>query len=963
MSKTGFESILSTPIPTLGVTLEEYFHPLTGARHYHLDCQDDHNAFMVAFPTLPTDSSGVAHILEHTTLCGSQRYPVRDPFFMMLRRSLNTYMNAFTGGDSTAYPFATQNRKDFDNLLGVYLDAVFFPRLDRLDFAQEGWRIECADDGAESPLALHGVVYNEMKGAMSSPLSQLWQHVHTALFPQAVYVHNSGGDPLSIPDLSHQALTAFHATHYHPSNAVFMTYGSFPASEHQARITELALDRFDDQRDALVSPLQEYFTAAREVEVNYQFADSSQRATHIVWAWLLGESCDPQQVLAAHFLSSVLLEHSASPLRHYLESSTLANAPSELCGIDDSARQLAFFCGLEGTDPEHAQALEQGLFAVLEDVSRHGLAQPVLEALVDRLELAQRDVGGGSYPFGLQLMGRLLPAVMYRAQPSSLLDLDAALEELRGNIEDPEFLHRLVQELLLDNTHRVRVVMRPDATKAERDTASEHARLERIRDALSAQELEQIRADSQALRERQAQIDDDSILPRVTLADVPPAKPLTRPSSVSGDTDAISAYECATNGVFRVKLAAQLPALTPAELQVLPLWCEYLTELGYSREDYLQVQTRRALSGSFSVHALARPGPGESELAHAWLMISGTGLARKRDQVLAITQELIDGTRFDEHARLQELLQQSRAEAEESITDRGHHLAILSAARDLSPFAQLDELWEGPSSVQLLKQLGQERASRSDLEALFELFASIQKKIANAPRRFALIGEDSALSGASERCELGERASGDGIAIFVPEFESGDRPTSWLTSSQVNFCAKAYPAIHAASPDAPVLAVLGRYLQDGFLHREIREQGGAYGSGASFDSDGRTFRFFSYRDPRTIDTLNDFDRAVSWYAEAHDPQRLEESILGTIRSLDQPLSPAGEADRAFVYGLCGRDDSFRAEFRARVLKVTHDALVDVGQRYLRPELGSVGVITNPDNEASLRAFGLEPGRL
>ena len=191
MSKPEFELTATTEISSLGIQLRQYQHAASGARHLHFACNDSNNAFMVVLPTLPQDSSGAAHILEHTTLCGSQRYPVRDPFFMMLRRSLNTFMNAFTSSDSTAYPFATQNRKDFDNLLKVYLDAVFFPNLHPLDFAQEGWRLELTEEGTDHslPLEFHGVVYNEMKGAMSAPLAQLYHHLHAAMFPDTVYRH------------------------------------------------------------------------------------------------------------------------------------------------------------------------------------------------------------------------------------------------------------------------------------------------------------------------------------------------------------------------------------------------------------------------------------------------------------------------------------------------------------------------------------------------------------------------------------------------------------------------------------------------------------------------------------------------------------------------------------------------------------------------------------------------------
>src|SRR6478609_5688884 len=226
----AFELLRSQEIRALNIRVEEYEHLTTGAVHFHLASDNPENVFLVALRTVPEDSTGVAHILEHTALCGSEKYPVRDPFFMMIRRSLNTFMNAFTSSDWTAYPFASQNRKDFNNLLNVYLDAVFFSRLDPLDFAQEGHRLDFEEqNNPDSNLVFKGVVFNEMKGAMSSATSTLWQTLTKYVFPNSTYHFNSGGDPECIPDLSYEQLKAFYQTHYHPSNAIFMTYGDIPA--------------------------------------------------------------------------------------------------------------------------------------------------------------------------------------------------------------------------------------------------------------------------------------------------------------------------------------------------------------------------------------------------------------------------------------------------------------------------------------------------------------------------------------------------------------------------------------------------------------------------------------------------------------------------------------------------------------------------------------------------------------
>ena len=346
----SFEHLRSAHVGSLDIELHEFRHPATGAMHYHIAADNPENVFLVGLRTVPEDSTGVAHILEHTVLCGSERYPVRDPFFMMIRRSLNTFMNAFTSSDWTAYPFATQNRKDYFNLLDVYLDAVFFSRLDELDFMQEGHRVEfeTADDPA-TDLVYKGVVFNEMKGAMSSPSSLLWQTLSKHLFADNTYHYNSGGDPEVIPELTWHQLREFYDTHYHPSNAVFMTYGDMDPGELQERFQERVLSRFEAlDRTVAVKPALRYHAPVR-VEEAYAVSDEDvEGKTHVVVGWLLGESVDLDSRLRAHLLSSVLLDNSASPLMQALEKSDLGSSPSPLCGLEDGSLEMVFVCGARG---------------------------------------------------------------------------------------------------------------------------------------------------------------------------------------------------------------------------------------------------------------------------------------------------------------------------------------------------------------------------------------------------------------------------------------------------------------------------------------------------------------------------------------------------------------------------------------------------------------------------------------
>lgn len=968
MSNSSFEQIDARRIDALGIEFKSYVHGQTGARHFHLDSADTNNAFMVAFPTLPVDSTGVAHMLEHTTLCGSRKFPVRDPFFMMLRRSLNTFMNAFTSGDSTAYPFATQNRKDFDNLLAVYLDAVFFPTLDPRDFAQEGWRLDFADDSADAGLVYKGVVYNEMKGAMSAPTSQLWQELHAGIFSGTVYRHNSGGDPARIPDLTYAELTEFHRRHYHPSHAVFMTYGNFPVAEHQDNFERYALGEFGRSDESLRCPLQPRFNAPLQRTARYAVADSTEleRGTHAVWAWLLGRSATPMELLEGHLISDFLLEHSGSPLRQMLETTPLADAPSELCGLDDSAQELVFMCGVEGTDPEHVAQLQNELFAVLARAAQAPSDIGTLTGIVDRMEMAQRDVGGDGYPYGLQLMSRALPGALYGTDPVALLDIDAGIAELRRRIAEPGYIASLVQTQLLNNPHHVCTVMLPDEHKAEQERVAEQERLEAILRASNAEQLAAIRRAAAELDARQGEPQNADILPRVTLADVPRDLPV-----VAGELKTMAActaheYAAATNGLLYLQLVHDLPALDPAELALLPLLCEYVTELGAGSESYLDTQARRARIGNFGAYAAARQSLSDSAALNGRFVVTAKGLQRHRDGLAENLFEVLNRVRFDEFPRLQDLIAQSRVDTDASITDRGHVLAMQGAARGLSRGAWLDDVWEGPDSIVTVQRADRDvQADAAALTRLAQAFEVLRDKILAAPFRIAVVAEAQNIADTSAALTrfATPAASGATFRAFEVPAPSAHKNLAWLTNTQVNFCARAYRAVPEAHPDAPTLAVLARYLSDGYLHPAIRERGGAYGGGAQYDADSMTFRFFSYRDPRLAGTLADFDRALPWLYENGDDQRLEESILGVIRNLDNPRSPAGTALRAFFDELDLRTPAFRKAFREAVLGTTIDQVREVAARYLDPRTAATGAVTDAGHRAELEALEIEAVKL
>ena len=962
----AFELARKVTIESLGIEVQEYLHLATGARHLHMATDSDENVFMVALKTVPEDSTGVAHILEHTVLCGSEKYPVRDPFFMMLRRSLNTFMNAFTSSDWTAYPFATQNPKDFDNLLSVYLDAVFFSRLDPLDFAQEGHRIELATEDPDAPLVYKGVVFNEMKGAMSSISSVLWDRLCFELFPTSTYHHNSGGDPEAIPDLSYDQLMAFYKGHYHPSNAILLTFGNLPVSQHHDVFEREALGRFEKSSEHIEVGLEVPFSEPKRAAHHYALEDTDTgNKTHLIMGWKLGESSDLDTLLEAQLLSSVLMENSASPLMQWLETNDLGAAPSPLCGLEDSMREMVLCCGIEGSNEDQASAFETQVLDVIRAVSNEGVSPERLEAILHQIELHQREITGDGMPYGLNLMLRALGAATHNGDAVAALDLSPAVERLRQKITNPDFIKTRLRELVLENPHRVTLVVAPDSKLDQHRKERETARLQAMRADLDQPAIDNIRKLAQDLEDRQNQVDDVSILPKVGLADIP--KDVVTPALARLDVDDHTRHfvgTAGTNGLVYQQIALKLPALTPAQQERLPLLCALATEVGIGDTTYLEIQDRQSASvGSLSLSVSTRASRSDVNDVSGFLVASSKALAHKVSDQTRLMTDTLTAASFDEDDRIRELVKQIRARRDQSISGAGHSLAMTAACASMSPLANLYHTQSGLEGIARLRRLDDSLADASSLRSLSEELTALREHLLTAPSVNLLTVSDSQNCEASTD-QLRSAARGLTAAGNLEPWslsESAVRTHQiWAANTQVNFCAKAYPTVSSGHPDAPTLSVLAAYLRNGFLHRSIREQGGAYGGGASHDGNVGAFRFFSYRDPRNLETLSDFDASIAWVLSAEpDSLALEEAILSVISSLDKPASPSGEVKKAFYDGLNGRTAGHKRALRESIVSTTLDDLRRVTDTYLKPEVGCSVILTDPKTAASQALVDLD----
>ena len=956
---SAFELIRVQTIPSLKIQFEEYRHKITGAQHIHLSADNSENVFLVALRTVPMDSTGVAHILEHTALCGSEKFPVRDPFFMMIRRSLNTFMNAFTSSDWTAYPFASQNQKDFNNLLEVYLDAVFFARLDPLDFAQEGHRLEYAKaDDSNTELTYKGVVFNEMKGAMSSINSTLWQTMSKHLYPTSTYHYNSGGEPADIPDLTYDQFTQFYKTHYHPSNAIFITFGDIAAADHQEKFEQHALHRFEALDNHIAVTDEKRYSEPQYFEESYAFepgedGTDSANKTHIVLAWLLGKSTNLEDTMRARLLASVLMDNSGSPLQNLLETTDLGTAPSPMCGLEDSQLELCFACGIEGSNPEQADAVEALILQLLQEVADNGLPYEQVAASLHQLELSQREITGGSYPYGLNLILTSLTSATHRGDPVSLLDLDPVIAKLKQQILDPDYIKSLARELLLDNQHRIRLVLKPDAQLANKKDQAEKDRLSAINAELNNEQKQAIVDSAAALKQRQEMEEDLDILPKVGLEDIPEDIHFSQPTKRQTEGFPLTTYAAGTNGLVYQQLIMPIPKLTAEQFDLLPLYSTCVTEMGVGNRDYQETQLwHSSVVGSYNASASVRTHRQDLAKLHGNITLACKGLASNQQAMSELMQESFSLARFDELERLRELIAQILTHKESSVVSNGHVLAMMAASSDLSPYAQLKQRWSGMTSLSLLRKLNQAITSETELQKLASQLEAIHQLVLNQPRQYLLVSEKQRLDEfsqsmtdalASDRNQL----QTDNTLAYQPKMLPRDH--CWTASTQVSFCAKAFPTVAGSHPDAAALTLLGGILRNGYLHRAIREQGGAYGAGASQDSQSGAFRFFSYRDPRIDGTLEDFDASIKWVLnQPIGSDKIEEAILGVIGNMDKPSSPAGEAIQAFYTELNGRNKQTQIEFRQRVLKVNEGDLKRVAEQYLSPDNATTAIITNTD---------------
>ncbi|MFC3832655.1 insulinase family protein [Deinococcus rufus] len=938
-------------LPEMQGTLILLAHDL-GARHAHVVRDDDNSAFGVTFPTVPRDSTGVAHILEHIVLMGSQKYPVSDPFFAMLPRSLNTFMNAMTSNDWTTYPFSTRNEQDYFNLLSVYLDATFFPLMRYESFRQDGHRFEFeTPDDPTSPLKLQGVVYNEMKGAMAAPGAVMWRAFGKALYPDLTYANNSGGSPQDIPNLSYEGLRAFHAAHYHPSNAFFYTYGRLPLERILAEIESHVLTHFTRQELDVSIPDQAAFAEPRRETVTYPGSDT-ERGAQVSVAWKLGHTSDPDANLRWSVLSDVLLGNPAAPLTRPLIESGLGAGLADLSGYRDSFREGAFAAGLKGLPAGKAPEVEALVLSTLREIATQGIDPQLIESSLHQFEISQKEVSNAGYPYGLQVMFRLLGPWLYGGDPVTGLRLETELTHLRDDLARGRVFEPMIERQLLDNPHRVTLELAPDPQLAERTEADEQALVTRLSADFTDEDRTRIVAESLRLKELQGQEKPADVLPTLALSDVPPRVPRVAYTVESQGRATVARVPQPTGGLTYVDVQVRLPDVPADLLDTLPLYAFAVTRGGAAGDDYAVLARRiEAVTGGIGASVGVGTRPDDLSALRLSLTFSGKALARNAPALVDVLRDVIATPLFTRD-RLEQLLRQRLAGLKASILQGGNAYAERLAAAQVSPAGVITEHFSGLSALASLKTIVEDGGLDDLLVRLHRLHTLL------------LTGTPVLCVTATEG-DLGLDLT-PVTAAFVGDAPVGAprpdtaprRPQARTTDSPVAFNAVAFRTVPYTHADSPALLVLSRLLRSGYLLKEIREKGGAYGGGAGFDTREGVFTMSSYRDPNVRRTFEVFRDARQFLNTELGQQELTEAILSASKLLDPLTSPDTIGRMRFFGDQAGYTPEVQEAYKARLLAVTLDDLRRVMDTYLTPQHAAYALVAGQDPNEDVRDLNL-----
>jgi len=914
------------PIAELHSTAYIFKHQKTSARLLHLFNDDPNNLFSIAFRTPVYNSTGVPHILEHSVLCGSKKFPLKDPFQELLKGSLQTFLNALTYPDKTVYPVSSQVEKDFFNLVDVYCDAVFNPLLTENTFYQEGWHFDVED--LNGPVGIKGIVYNEMKGVFSNFSSHVDRKTLSALFPDTTYFFESGGEPEHITDLSYRQFKEFHSSYYHPANSFIFLYGNIPSDKTLQFLDDNYLSHFSEIRINSTVKKQPLWDSARELKIEAPAPKEDDGTATVALSWIFGDTTDPFVTLSGKILTHYLLGTESSPLKRALVDSGLGEDLDDISGFDTDLIQSVFAAGLRKCDPGNASKIEKLIIETLEEQVEKGLDRELLEGALRQVEFSLREVTGGHFPYNLRLAERCYRSWIYGGDPCSHLAFEKPLSFIKERVAGGEPLFsELIRNRLLNNNHRLRstIIASSEMGKKLEQQTQKHA-AELTADFTDTEKQRYHSLTLTLLEQQKTPSSEQALatLPKLLKSDLPRYQREIPTEKTSIGEVQLYNHQLFTSGIVYLDIGFDLRAVPQNLLPYIPIYSELITRCGAAGNSFEKMAVRTALStGGIDSSVICKTHIERNDLFfHAF--IHSKSLQPRFGEMLDIISDLLLSPDLENSKQIRDILLEERNGLHSSIIGAGHQFAVTHAASFLLPSRYIDEQLGGLSQLRFLDNL----VKTDSIDQIISSISQLHKIIINRNGCVLSVTSDNPSQLKTQ------------LQDFIGKLPAAElKPVTYNTvqvkpanikgieiSSAVNFVAQVWKTPRIEPETAGHLFLLSRLLSTGYLWDKVRVEGGAYGGMAMMSISNPIFSCASYRDPNLKSTFDHFQGGLKEIAYGISPSLVDQSIIGTIGKIDAPRTPHEQGFGETMDLLLGNTMDFRQKLRDAILAANAEVL-------------------------------------
>ncbi|MDG5815289.1 insulinase family protein [Chitinispirillales bacterium ANBcel5] len=937
---SGFRLDRVEKIPELRSTAYIFTHVKTACRLMHLFNSDPNNLFSVAFRTPVNDSTGVPHILEHSVLCGSKKFPVKDPFQEMLKGSLQTFLNALTYPDKTVYPVSSQVEKDYYNLMDVYCDAVFNPLLSENTFYQEGWHFDVED--IDNPVGIKGIVYNEMKGVFSDFSSHVFRRTMSALYPDTTYAFESGGDPECITDLTYEQFRDFHRKFYHPSNSFIFLYGNIPSKKTLQFLDANYLGSYDHlQIDSTVSP-QPLWDKPKSTVIEAPAPKEDDGTATVSVSWIFGDSKDPVTTLTGSILSHYLLGTETSPLKRALVDSGLGEDLDDVTGFDAELIQSSFAVGLRKTKPEHAEKIKELIFETLK-TELHSMDKQLLEGALRQVEFSRREVAGGHFPYSLRLAERAYRSWLHGGDPVAHLAFEKPLNYIKEQMKIGNYFEKVIEEKLVNNPHNLLSTIVASSKMGEKLELQTQKQSQKLTANITQDEKEKYNRLTKKLIEQQksqSSAEQKAKLPKLQKSDLP--RHLKEVPVKKEEIEGIKfmAHPLFTSGITYLDIGFDLSVVPADLLYFVPIYLELMNRCGAGEYSYEKMAKRVTLStGGIDTSAVCRTKISSEQDLLFMAFFHGKSLEARFAEMLQIFTDLLTKPDLSNEKQIRDLLVEERNEMASSVISSGHSFAMTNASSALIRSKYIGEVMGGISQLRFLDEL----VKNDDINKVIEACTQLHKIIVNKESLLFSLTAQEPEKFSDMLKTFAEKLPQQSIETEPPPEEYGREEglRGIEISSAVNFVSRAWKLQDKSAHQLANLFLLSRNLSTGYLWDKIRVEGGAYGGMASMSVFHPVFATASYRDPNLESTLQHFENGLQEVADGIEQEKIDQSIIGAIGRMDSPKSPHGQGLGETLDSLSDYSKEIRQTIRDEILQANTDSLKNAAKSILDSQRWSV----------------------